>query len=92
MLITVVRQVVRPKEEKDKHTKGDTQAPFMPIAIVVRQKQESKQQVPNDLACQLMEALAQVAATAIALSQDSYKAKWMRAMVNHQSPEEPAPP
>ena len=59
-------------------TKAEPLAPFLPIAIVVRQKQESRHPVPDELACQLMEALAQVAATAIALSQGSYKAKWTR--------------
>jgi hypothetical protein len=69
-------------------TKAEPLAPFLPIAIVVRQKQESRHSVPDELACQLMEALAQVAATAIALSQGSYKARWMRPMVNHQSPDD----
>jgi hypothetical protein len=50
-------------------TKAERLAPFLPIAIMVRQKQESRHPVPDELACQLMEALAQVAATAIALSQ-----------------------
>ena len=64
-------------------TKAEPLAPFLPIAIMVRQKQESRHPVPDELACQLYASSWRHSPRSLPPPlrsglQGSYKAKWTR--------------